>query len=123
MRSLSRCFARSSSFFRLALRPFPPRLMKYVSMRIPDDGPFGETFFDASARAISGALFVKRPFCGCVESVDTCFTQRRDEPAAWLFVLEVDRVRDFAGDVFADRVPDRFFAVLFFFVGMVLSAS
>jgi len=50
--------------------------MKYVSIRIPDAGPFGETFFDASARAIAGALFLKRPGSGWVESVVTLATQR-----------------------------------------------
>jgi len=50
--------------------------MKYVSMRIPDAAPFGDTFLEASERAISGALFVKRPFGGKVETVFTFATQR-----------------------------------------------
>jgi hypothetical protein len=43
---------------------------------MPDEGPFGETFFDASDRAMTGALLVKRSFGGWVESVVTVFTQR-----------------------------------------------
>jgi len=50
--------------------------MKYVSMRIPDAAPFGETFLDASERAISGALFVKSPSGGNVETVFTLATHR-----------------------------------------------
>ena len=50
--------------------------MKYVSILIPDPGPLGETFFDASDRAISAALRVKRPGGGCVESVFTLATHR-----------------------------------------------
>ncbi len=45
--------------------------MKYVSMRKPEPGPFGETFFEASVRAMVAALFVSRPGGGCVESVLT----------------------------------------------------
>lgn len=45
-------------------------------MRMPEPGPFGETFFEASERAISGAPLVKRSSGGCVESVVTFFTQR-----------------------------------------------
>ena len=48
--------------------------MKYVSMRMPDAGPFGDTFFDASVRAIVAASFVKRPAGGFVESVVTVRT-------------------------------------------------
>ena len=40
-------------------------------MRIPEDGPFGDTFFDASERAMVAALLLKRPACGWVESVVT----------------------------------------------------
>jgi len=43
--------------------------MKKVSIRIPELGPLGETFFDARLRAISGALFLNKPSGGCVESV------------------------------------------------------
>lgn len=50
--------------------------MKYVSMRIPEPGPLGETFFDARVLAILAALFVNRPCGGCVESVLTFATQR-----------------------------------------------
>ena len=59
--------------------------MKYVSMRIPELGPFGETRLDASERAIVLASFVKRPLGGCVESVVTVRTQRR------AFALVMDR--------------------------------
>jgi hypothetical protein len=45
--------------------------MKYVSIRIPDCGPFGEALREASEAAIFGALFLNGPFGGCVESVFT----------------------------------------------------
>jgi hypothetical protein len=54
-------FALSSSARRRAVSPRPPRLMKYVSIRIPEPGPFGETFFEASVLAITGALLVNSP--------------------------------------------------------------
>jgi hypothetical protein len=50
-------------------------------MRMPEAGPLGETFADASDRAITGALFVKSSFGGCVESVVTVRTQRFFDPA------------------------------------------
>ena len=50
--------------------------MKYVSIRIPEDGPLGEILLEARARAIAGAFFVKSPAGGCVESVLTLDTQR-----------------------------------------------
>src|SRR5438552_2998577 len=40
-------FAFSNSARLAALRPRPARLMKYVSMRMPEPGPLGETFFEA----------------------------------------------------------------------------
>ncbi len=40
-------------------------------MRIPDPGPLGDTFFDASARAIAGALFLNNPADGYVDAVFT----------------------------------------------------
>jgi hypothetical protein len=43
-------------------------------MRIPDCGPFGETFLEANALAIVGAFFVNSPLGGCVESVLTWLT-------------------------------------------------
>lgn len=49
-------------------------------MRMPDPGPFGETFFEASERAIVAASLVKSPFGGCVESVVTVATQRIAPP-------------------------------------------
>jgi hypothetical protein len=38
---------------------------------MPDPGPFGETFFEASVLAMVAALFVNKPAGGCVESVLT----------------------------------------------------
>ena len=72
----SKPFAFSNSLRRAALNPFPPRLMKYISIRIPETGPFGETFFDANVRAIVLASLVNSPFGGCVESVFTSATHR-----------------------------------------------
>lgn len=66
-------------------------------MRIPEPGPLGETFFEARARAISGALFVNRPSCGCVESEVTVRTQR--------FPARFARLVDFAREPW---VPDCF---------------
>jgi len=40
-------------------------------MRMPRRKPFGETFFEASERAMTGALLVKRSLGGWVESVVT----------------------------------------------------
>jgi len=57
-------------------------------MRRPDCGPFGETFLEAKALAIVAALFVNRPFGGCVESVLTrethrsCFVRGIESPSA-----------------------------------------
>jgi len=48
--------------------------MKYVSIRSPDPGPFGETFLEARVRAMIAALFVNNPAGGCVESVLTLDT-------------------------------------------------
>jgi len=48
-----------------------------VSIRIPDDGPFGETFFEAKLFAITSAFLVKSPSGGCVESVFTVATHFR----------------------------------------------
>ena len=45
-------------------------------MRMPEAGPLGDTFFDASARATAEAFLVKRPVAGCVESVLTFDIQR-----------------------------------------------
>jgi hypothetical protein len=50
--------------------------MKYVSIRNPEVGPLGETFFEANVRAIVRASFVNSPFGGCVESVFTFATRR-----------------------------------------------
>jgi hypothetical protein len=51
--------------------------MKYVSIRIPEPGPLGDTFFEASILAIVGALFVNSPDGGWVESVFTLATHLR----------------------------------------------
>jgi hypothetical protein len=40
-------------------------------MRMPEPGPFGDTFFDASVRAMVAAFFLNNPAGGCVESVLT----------------------------------------------------
>src|SRR5947207_15136976 len=75
-------FARSSVRRRDAESPFPPRLMKYWTMRTADPSPFGETSLRAIVRAIFAADPVKVLFGGCVESVFTRRTQRRFDRAA-----------------------------------------
>src|ERR1700733_12383714 len=40
-------------------------------MRMPEAGPLGEAFFEASALAMAEALWLKRPSSGWVESVST----------------------------------------------------
>jgi hypothetical protein len=50
--------------------------MKYVSIRNPELGPLGETFFEANARAIVLASFANSPLGGWVESVFTFATHR-----------------------------------------------
>ena len=65
--------------------------MKYVSMRIPEAGPLGETSFEASVRAIVAASFVNNPGGGCVESVVTLaihlflFVAAINRLATWVF--------------------------------------
>ena len=72
---LTRCeskrFAFSSSARRFLVRPLPARLIKKVSIRMPDPGPLGETFLEANVLAIVAALFVNRPAGGYVDSVLT----------------------------------------------------
>ena len=58
MRFDSRAFAFSNSARWEALSPLPARLMKYVSIRKPEVGPFGDTLVDASVFAIVEAFFV-----------------------------------------------------------------
>ena len=70
-RSESSSLAFSSFALRDELRFLPARFMKKVNILIPDAGPFGETLFDASDRAIVSGSLVKSPDCGCVESVVT----------------------------------------------------
>jgi len=71
------CLAFSSSAFRAAVSPRPPRLMKYWIMLIPEPIPFGLTRRLPSDRAIVFASFVKTPAGGNVETVFTRRTQRR----------------------------------------------
>ncbi|MGH9590853.1 MAG: hypothetical protein ACRD25_10670 [Terracidiphilus sp.] len=61
----------SSSPLRFLLKFFPARFIKNVNMRIPELGPFGDTFFDARDFAIVSASFVKSPGGGKVETVFT----------------------------------------------------
>lgn len=82
----SNCFALSSSARRSELRPRPARFMKYESIRMPEPGPFGETFLEAKVLAIVLALFVNNPGGGWVESVFTFATHR--------FLLTVIRPQD-----------------------------
>jgi hypothetical protein len=72
----SKDFAFSSVRRREGLSPLPARLIKYVNMRIPDCGPFGETLLEARVLAIVEAPLVNRPRGGCVESVLTFATHR-----------------------------------------------
>src|SRR5581483_1325288 len=94
MRSESNAFAFSNSFRRCLLRPFPPRLMKYNSIRRPEVGPFGETSGEASVFAMVAASFVNRPSGGNVDTVFTLATQfRRPRPPDLRFFAL--RSRDF----------------------------
>lgn len=76
MRLESKALAFSNSALRVELNPRPARLIKYVSILMPEVGPFGETFFDARVRAMVAAFLVKSVAGGCVESVVTFDTQR-----------------------------------------------
>jgi hypothetical protein len=67
----SSAFAFRNSARRSADNPFPARFMKYVSIRMPEVGPFGETFLEAKVFAMVAALFVNNPAGGRVESVLT----------------------------------------------------
>lgn len=71
MRFESSLLARWSSARRERLRFLPARLMKKLSMRMPDCGPLGETFFEARDLAIAAASFLNRPGGGKVETVFT----------------------------------------------------
>jgi len=65
--------------------------MKYVSIRMPEPGPFGETLREARTRAIVAAFFVNKPGGGWVESVVTPATQRRPSKAVFVgLLLELD---------------------------------
>jgi hypothetical protein len=71
IRCESSFFALASSRRRLTVKFFPARLIKKVSIRIPDPGPFGETFLEAKVFAIVAALLLNKPAGGWVESVST----------------------------------------------------
>ena len=60
----SKDLASSSSVLRSAVSPFPARFMKYVSIRMPEPGPFGETFLEGNVLAIVVALLVNSPAGG-----------------------------------------------------------
>jgi hypothetical protein len=62
--------------------------MKYVSIRIPEAGPFGETVFDDSVLAIVAALFVNKPAGGWVESVVTPATHRFFRAVVFLALIK-----------------------------------
>jgi hypothetical protein len=70
----SKDFAFSSFARRFALSPRPARFMKYVSIRIPEPSPFGETFLEASVLAIVPGFPVNNPAGRRVESVFTVAT-------------------------------------------------
>ena len=76
MHSESSTLAFSSSLLRFPLKFFPARLIKKFNIRIPEPGPFGETFLDASDLAIVSASLVKSPGGGKVETVFTCLDHR-----------------------------------------------
>jgi hypothetical protein len=71
IRCESSVFALSNSARRSAVSPRPARLIKNVSIRMPEPGPFGETFFDANDLAIVAASLVNSPGGGKVETVFT----------------------------------------------------
>jgi hypothetical protein len=59
---------------------------------MPEAGPFGDTFFEASEPAIVAGSWVNSPFWGWVESVVTLATQRlRLRPPLFPLVFAADR--------------------------------
>jgi hypothetical protein len=76
--------------------------MKYVSIRMPEPGPFGETLFEANALAIALALLVNNPGGGWVESVFTLAIQ-----SFFLMVIEPHHCRPHKGDAH-NRIQFRF---------------
>ena len=59
---------------------------------MPEAGPFGDTFFEASEPAIVAGSLVNSPFWGWVESVVTLATQRlRLRPPLFPLVFAADR--------------------------------
>lgn len=65
--------------------------MKKFSIRIPEPGPFGETFLDARELAIVFASFVKSPGGGKVETVFTCPDHRFVFLSEFLFEAFAER--------------------------------
>jgi hypothetical protein len=61
--------------------------MKYVSIRMPEPGPFGETLFEARLLAIVLALLVNKPAGGWVESVVTFATHLFFRTVFFLIVI------------------------------------
>jgi hypothetical protein len=76
--------------------------MKYVSIRKPEPGPFGETLFEAKALAIALALLVNNPRGGWVESVFTFAIQ-----SVFLILVEPQDCRSHKGDAH-NRIQFRF---------------
>ncbi len=76
--------------------------MKYVSIRMPEPGPFGETLFEAKALAIALAFLVNNPGGGLVESVFTLAIQR-----FFLIHVEPQHYRSHKGDAH-NRIQFRF---------------
>lgn len=71
LRSWSRRLADSSRRFCAADKLRPPRLIKYVTIRIAEPIPLGLTSFLARTRAIVCASLVNRPSGGKVDTVCT----------------------------------------------------
>jgi hypothetical protein len=70
-RAESNPFAFCRTAFRDELRFLSARLMKNVSILIPEPGHLGETFFKASVRSIVSGSYVNSPSGGYVETVFT----------------------------------------------------
>jgi hypothetical protein len=81
-------------------------------MRIPDPGPFGDTFFEASSRAIVSGDLVNNPLRGCAESVVTVFTHR-----ALFFALAVPHLSSPCSCSVALEVLHRALVLFCFFEG------
>src|ERR1700721_2147090 len=68
-------------------------------MLMPEPGPFGETFFEASWRAIVSGAFVNRPSEGYVDSVLTFDTHLRLALDAFFPVPLFGDLVSFSGDL------------------------